>query len=183
MTMIIAFVVLSAGIFFFSRSSLRAPGSHGFYRFFGAECVAALVALNLEVWFANPLSWYQLISWFLLIVCIIPLVLGIRSLVSRGKPDARARKEPSLIAFEKTSMLVTSGIYRYIRHPMYSSLLLLTWGVFFKDPGWLGVILAAVATFFWFATAIADEQECIRFFGPQYQEYMKHTRRFLPFLF
>jgi len=55
--------------------------------------------------------------------------------------------------------LVTEGIYRYIRHPMYSSLLLLAWGVFFKSFSWAALVLVLVATLALFATAKAEEAE------------------------
>jgi protein-S-isoprenylcysteine O-methyltransferase Ste14 len=55
--------------------------------------------------------------------------------------------------------------------------------VFFKVPAWSGGLLALAATLFLVATARADEAECIRFFGSSYQEYMKHTKMFVPFLF
>ena len=178
-----AFLVVSAGLIYISRASLRAPRSHGFYRFFAWEFIVALFLLNVDVWFQTPFAWHQLVSWFLLLVCLVPLILGIRALTSRGKPVARREAEPQLHAFEKTSSLVTSGIYRYIRHPLYSSLLFLTWGIFFKVPTWLGLVLALAATLFLIATARADEAECICFFGTPYQEYMKRSKRFVPFLF
>jgi protein-S-isoprenylcysteine O-methyltransferase Ste14 len=179
---LIAFVVLSVGLIYISRGSLRSPRSHGFYRFFAWEFIVALFLLNIDVWFRAPWSWYQLISWFLLSVCIVPLVFGIRSLVARGKPVKQREAEPQLLAFEKTSTLVTTGIYHYIRHPLYSSLLFLTWGIFFKAPAGLGVLLALAATLFLVATARADEAECIRFFGSLYQAYMKQTKMFVPFV-
>ena len=178
-----AFVVVSAGIAYISRVSLRAPRSHGFYRFFAWEFIVALFILNIDVWFQSPFSWHQLISWFLLLVCIVPLMFGVRSLISQGKPSAYREMEPQLLAFEKTSSLVTTGIYHYIRHPLYSSLLFLTWGIFFKALTWLGVSLSFAATLFLIATAWADESECIRFFGQEYQVYMSRTKRFVPFLF
>jgi len=46
-----------------------------------------------------------------------------------------------------------------------------------------GTAMALVATTFLIATARADEAECIRFFGDEYQAYMKMTKRFIPFLF
>jgi len=179
----VAFVVLSVPIIYVSRASLRAPGSHGFYRFFAWEFILALVLLNIGVWFDDPFTWHQVISWVLLVVCCVPLALGVRSLISRGKPVKRREGDASLLAFEKTSTLVTTGIYHYIRHPLYSSLLILAWGVFFKDPSWLGGLLALAATLALFATAKADEAECTRFFGPAYQAYMQRTRMFVPFLF
>ncbi len=176
------FIILSAGLVYVSRSSLRAPRSHGFYRFFAWEFIVAIFLVNVDVWFHMPFSWHQLVSWFLLASCIIPLAFGIGSLVSQGKPVLHRESEPQLLAFEKTSSLVTTGVYHYIRHPLYSSLLLLTWGIFFKDPSWIGVLLAMIATVFLIATAKADEAECIRFFGPAYQVYMKQTKRFVPFV-
>jgi len=178
-----AFIVASAGIIYISRASLRVPRSHGFYRFFAWEFIVALFLVNVDVWFYAPFSWHQLVSWFLLLVSLVPLVFGVRSLVSQGKPVTHRELEPQLLAFEKTSSLVTTGIYHYIRHPLYSSLLFLTWGIFFKAPAWPGMLLALAATLFLVATARADEVECIRFFGPTYQDYMKRTKKFVPFLF
>jgi protein-S-isoprenylcysteine O-methyltransferase Ste14 len=180
---LIAFVVLSAGLAFISRASLRAPRSHGFYRFFAWEFIAASFFLNIDVWFLDPFSWHQLVSWFLLIVCLVPLAFGIRSLRDQGIPVTHRDAEPQLLAFEKTSTLVTTGIYHYIRHPLYSSLLLLTWGIFFKAPALPGMLLALVATLLLIATAKADEAECIHFFGPPYQAYMERTKMFVPFVF
>ena len=183
MVKLFIFVALSTGIIYISRASLRAPRSHGFYRFFAWEFIAALFLLNIDAWFQAPFAWHQLVSWFLLVVCIVPLALGIRALISQGRPIAHRELEPQLLAFEKTSSLVTTGIYHYIRHPLYSSLLLLAWGIFFKAITWPGMLLALAATVFLMATAWVDEAECIHFFGSTYQAYMKRTKRFVPFLF
>jgi protein-S-isoprenylcysteine O-methyltransferase Ste14 len=178
-----AFVVISACLIYISRASFNSPHSHGFYRFFAWEFILALFLLNLDVWFSQPFSAYQLVSWFLLILCLIPLASGVRSLNSQGHASNQRPDEAGLLSFEKTTVLVTSGIYRYIRHPLYSSLLFLAWGIFFKAPGWPGALLALAASLFLYATARADEAECIRYFGEPYREFMKHTRMFVPFLF
>lgn len=180
---IIAFIILSIPIIYISRASLKAPGSHGFYRFFAWEVMLALFLLNVQFWFHDPLSWQQVISWLLLFGSIVPVVLGVHTLREKGKPVERRAEEPQLLAFEKTTHLVTTGIYHYIRHPLYSSLFLLNWGIFFKQPGWAGLLLALAASLLLVATARADEAECTRFFGPAYQEYMKVTKMFLPYIF
>ena len=183
MVKLIAFAVLSVGLICISWSSLRKPLSHGFYRFFAWEFILALFIMNVNAWFRDPFSWHQLAAWFLLFASIIPLIFGVRSLASQGKQVKHRQTEPQLMDFEKTTNLVDTGIYHYIRHPLYSSLFLLTWGIFFKVPCWPGALLAIAATLFLFATAKADEAECIRFFGPAYESYMNQTKRFVPFLF
>ncbi len=180
---LITFVIATALLVYISRACLRQPNSHGFYRFFAWESILLLFLLNVEQWFIDPFSWHQLIAWGLLFVCLVPLFFGVRSLRRRGEATEERPGDPSLLAFEKTSALVTSGIYAYIRHPLYSSLLLLAWGIFFKAPSLPGGALVLVTTTFLVATAWADEQECMRFFGDEYQAYMQKTKRFIPFLF
>jgi protein-S-isoprenylcysteine O-methyltransferase Ste14 len=140
---LIAYAALSAVLIYISRASLRASHSHGFYRFFALEFITALYILNIDVWFLDPFSWNQLVSWFLLIVYLIPLAFGIRSLRAQGKPVVQRDSEPQLLAFEKTSTLVTTGIYHYIRHPLCSSLLLLAWGDLFQRSHLAGCIAGA----------------------------------------
>lgn len=180
---LVVFAVLTVILVYISRASLRTPRSHGFYRFFAWEIIVALVVRNIDLWFQDPWSWHQLLSWFLLILSFIPLVFGFSGLISRGKSVNQRESAPELLAFEKTTELVDSGIYRYIRHPLYCSLLLLAWGVFFKSPDLINALLTAAAAGFLFLTAKADEAECLRFFGSSYQEYMQRTRMFIPFVF
>jgi protein-S-isoprenylcysteine O-methyltransferase Ste14 len=176
------FVAASLPMVYISRSSLKKPGSHGFYRFFAWESILALVILNVDMWFVDPFSWHQLISWLLLLASIFLLIQGVRLLKALGQPDPR-RADEGLQPFEKTTRLVTTGIYGYIRHPLYSSLLFLTWGTFFKDINWAGAFLACISTIFLIATARADEAECLHYFGPDYEAYKEHTKMFIPFLF
>ncbi|MFZ5911249.1 MAG: methyltransferase family protein [Chloroflexota bacterium] len=179
----LVFTVASLALVYISRASLRQPRSHGFYRFFAWEAILALFLLNVDFWFRDPLSWQQLIAWTLLFASLLPLAFGVRSLRQRGQPAKERPGDPSLLAFEKTTALVTTGIYAYIRHPLYSSLLLLAWGIFFKDLSLPAGLLVLAASLFLYATARADERECLTYFGPAYQDYMRATRRFLPFLF
>lgn len=75
------------------------------------------------------------------------------------------------------------GAYKYIRHPLYSSLLFLAWGAFLKHLSWLGLILVVAASIFLFLTARSDESECLLHFGDAYRTYMRGTKRFVPFVF
>jgi protein-S-isoprenylcysteine O-methyltransferase Ste14 len=177
-----AFVLGSIILIVISWTSLHHPDSHGFYRFFAWEAILGLIVINAPEWFSHWLAWYQIISWILLLACIAPLALGIQSLRIRGKPNKEERPDSQLLAFERTTKLVTGGIYKYIRHPLYSSLLLLAWGAFFKAPTQTGITLALLAALFLNATAKADEAECVQTFGTEYQEYMQRTKMFIPFV-
>jgi protein-S-isoprenylcysteine O-methyltransferase Ste14 len=179
----IVFIVGSLLLIAISWKSLGNPHSHGFYRFFAWEAILGLFAINMNFWFDKPFAWNQMIAWTLLLLCLIPLAFGVHSLRTRGKPIERREGDATLLAFEKTTALVTSGIYHYIRHPLYSSLFLLTWGIFFKSLSLPAFALAVVAALFLVATAKADERECRQFFGTPYQAYMQKTKRFIPYLF
>jgi protein-S-isoprenylcysteine O-methyltransferase Ste14 len=178
----IVFVVASGALVYISRASLLGRRSHGFYRFFSWECLLVLFLVNVDVWFHTPFAPHQILSWLMLIVSMVLVIHGVALLRRIGKPD-ETRDDTPMIGFEKTTTLVTEGAYRYIRHPLYSSLFFLGWGIFFKDPSWLGGALAVAATGFLVATARIEEAENVRFFGPAYQEYIGHTRMFVPFLF
>lgn len=164
-----------------SRASLRQPRSHGFPRFLAWETILALLVLNGPVWFDDRYAAHQMVSWVLLQTSIAVLVAGLYMLRRVGKTD-QAREDDELFAFEKTSQLVTVGIFRYIRHPMYCSLLLLAWGIFFKQPGLLGLLLALAASLFLWLTALRDEEECLAYFGEDYRRYMQRSKRFIPFV-
>jgi protein-S-isoprenylcysteine O-methyltransferase Ste14 len=102
------------------------------------------------------------------------------------KKYARAgqeRNDPSLFGFENTSNLVTSGIFRYIRHPMYSSLLILAWGIAMKNPHLHALIIAGLTSVLLYLTVIMEEKEDIAYFGEDYRAYMKRSKRFIPWIF
>jgi cell division protein FtsW (lipid II flippase) len=105
------FVLASAGLINVSRAALRRPRAHSFYRFWAWEAIVALVALNAPVWFHAPLAWHQLLSWLLLFLSLVPLVLGLRQLRQARRAE-RERPEAGLLEFEKTTELVTTGVYR-----------------------------------------------------------------------
>ena len=153
--------------------SIRYKRYHGIVRFFAFESVFILVLLNAKVWFNNPFSPNQLISWVLLFLSIYVVVTGYLLLKRMGKPDNN---------FENTSRLVKSGIYRYIRHPLYLSIFLLGTGIMLKDPGKLQLILAAVNLVAVYFTARIEEGEMIAKFGEEYRTYMTESKMFIPFI-
>jgi protein-S-isoprenylcysteine O-methyltransferase Ste14 len=170
---LIVFILLSIGAILLSRHSLRDLRSHGFYRFFAFECIIGITLLNINLWFANPFSPFHILSWFLLLSSLVVVVLGFYALRKHGEPVG---------GVDATTRLVTSGIYRYIRHPLYGSLFLFAWGVFLKNPWLPALFLAVGASIFLYMTAKFEEKLTLHKFGEAYAEYMQRTKMIIPFV-
>ena len=178
---LIIILVGTIGIVWVSRSSLGEIQSHGFYRFFAWEIILIMFAVNVRYWFKEPFSIRQIIAWFLLIISLVLIFQGVQLFRKQGSIDLE-RDDPSLVGIEKTTELVTTGIYSYIRHPFYSSLLFLAWGIFFKQITWVMFFLGVTATQFLILTAKREEGENIEYFGEKYREYMEDTKMFIPYV-
>jgi protein-S-isoprenylcysteine O-methyltransferase Ste14 len=181
MERLIVFGILSVPVITISWRTLFKIKSHGFYRFFSWECIIWLFVTNYKFWFDNPFSINQIFSWIFLLFSGYLIITGVILMKKKGKPR-KERDVKALYEFEKTSELIDSGIFSYIRHPLYSSLLFLTWGIFLKNITDSLFVVALLSTVFLYLTAIFDEKECIKYFGDQYSEYMKRSKRFIPFI-
>lgn len=153
--------------------SLRQRRYHGIFRFISFECIILLVLLQYPVWFRDPFSWYQVSSWLLLLGSLLVAIFGFVLFYRHGKPSDQ---------MEETTRLITAGMYRYIRHPLYLSLILGGLGVMMKDPGWIPVLLAVLNILALYLTAKIEEGEMIRKFGREYAVYMQKTKLFIPYI-
>lgn len=181
----IVFITVTLVLAFISRNSLFKASvhgfAHGFYRFFAWECMLGLYVLNMHVWYDDPYSTRQIIAGTLFFCSLLLVLSSLALLHWMGKRDT-SRNDVPMLAFEKTTALVTKGIYRYIRHPMYGSLFLLCWGFFCKQPSLAGSVLAVIASLFLMATSRVEEKENLSYFGEAYSAYMKRTKMFVPFI-
>jgi len=131
----------------------------------------------------NRISWILWILAFLYSV-FLPLRLGtIWSYV--GLPIALV----GLVAFIMVIVSVvttpigekpiTTGIYRYSRHPMYVSQLVMLIGVGIAAASWLFLLLSIVYTGLGFIYAGSEERMCLEKYGDAYREYMERTPRWI----
>lgn len=164
------FILLSVLLVAFTLSR---PHRHRFPRLIAAESFLALVLLNARGWFEDPLSPRQLASWLFLTASLALAVHAFRLLHTVGAPKGD---------IESTSRLVTVGAYRYIRHPLYCTLLLGGNGVILKRFSALGFVLLLILIVAVFITAKVEEQEDLARFGEEYVAYSKTTRMFIPHL-
>ena len=91
-----------------------------------------------------------------------------------------AQTTPNPQALEKVSSLVTSGIYRYSRNPMYLGLVLILLGWAFYLSHFLAFVLLPVFILYMTRFQIQPEEQMMaRKFGKTYQAYLNKVRRWI----
>jgi protein-S-isoprenylcysteine O-methyltransferase Ste14 len=78
--------------------------------------------------------------------------------------------------------LVTSGPYNYVRHPIYTGVLLAILGsAFIAGPFWIVIFIVACGYFTY--SALREEKNMIAKFPDTYPAYKKRTKMLVPFIF
>lgn len=80
--------------------------------------------------------------------------------------------------------LISGGPYAFVRHPMYTSFMLMGLGQALLLSNWV----AGLAGLFGFAVLFflrvdKEERMMLEIFGPQYRDYMQRTKRLVPYLY
>ena len=167
-----------------SKDFLRRKIGAGFMRLYrlgyNIFSVISLVPVLWLMWvlpdqplFAVPVPWKYLmlagqgIAAFLLLYGVLQTdtlsFIGLRQLVG-----------PEL----KSGALVTSGLYRFVRHPLYSAGLLFLWLTPALSTNQLSVYLSA--TLYIFVGAYFEERKLLREYGAAYAEYKSVTPMIIP---
>lgn len=83
------------------------------------------------------------------------------------------------VVFQEGHKLVDTGPYRYVRHPIFTSFLMIALGLLLVNPA-LPTLLITLYAFWDFARAAGREEAllCEKLDG--YEAYMRRTGRFLP---
>ena len=90
----------------------------------------------------------------------------------------------STIQIQKDHELVKTGPYRYIRHPSYLGIIILSLGLGTALANWISLLLCIALPAIGLMRRIKfEEKELEQHFGKQYQDYRKNTWRVIPFIF
>ncbi|UCD05368.1 MAG: isoprenylcysteine carboxylmethyltransferase family protein [candidate division WOR-3 bacterium] len=85
---------------------------------------------------------------------------------------------------EKIEDLVTTGMFAHVRHPMYSSLILMVVGMTVATGVAIMILPALIVSLLTVLTALKEEEFLIKRFGDEYREYMARVpHRFIPRIF
>ena len=113
--------------------------------------------------------------WGLIIFCI-GFIVGVIALKAHPKNNFNIRPD-----IKENCTLITNGIYSYIRHPMYLSVILMG----------IGMAIFYNTVFKWIIFCLLFLTMLIKMFYEEtlwskdkcYKEYMKKTKRLIPFVF
>src|SRR5712692_11910542 len=100
-----------------------------------------------------------------------------------GIPDFRSVLLPGSSDLQD-HQLVERGPFRFVRHPMYTGLILVYVGIGWAAQSWAAVVLVSLATAIFGSYRIpVEEKALISEFGEQYISYSKRVKRLIPFIF
>lgn len=84
---------------------------------------------------------------------------------------------------EGKGKLVTNGIYAYIRHPQYTGFFLITLGMMMEWATLPLIVLYTLLLVLYVRLAKREEQDMVKEFGQEYDEYRSRTKMFIPYVF
>ena len=85
------------------------------------------------------------------------------------------------VAIRPTQTIYRSGLYRYLRHPSYSGLLIVFVAIALYERNWLAAAVVLLPTIAAVLYRIHVEEEALReAFGAEYAEYSRQTKRLIP---
>lgn len=87
------------------------------------------------------------------------------------------------LEIRKEHRLVTTGVYRLVRHPMYSSFFLLAVAQFLLLPNWFAGACGLVGVGLLYALRVRQEERMmLEHFGADYRDCMARTKRLIPWI-
>jgi protein-S-isoprenylcysteine O-methyltransferase Ste14 len=104
------------------------------------------------------------LSFLLHILFTVSVGRSIRSAVSSGEKPR----------------LITTGLYRFCRHPAYLALLCVALGIFLIVPNLISLILLVYTIVVTYGHSVEEEGKLLKMYGSEYENYRKKAGRFLP---
>lgn len=142
-----------------------------------------LLSLILYIVYPQALDWarMQLPLWLrslaaLIAILCVPLIFWVFRSIGNNISET--------VLTKSDHELVTQGPYRWVRHPLYASALLVLFSLSLVASNWFLLGYAVIALLaFRFLVIPAEEERLIDAFGEAYQEYQQHTGALMPKLF
>jgi protein-S-isoprenylcysteine O-methyltransferase Ste14 len=115
-------------------------------------------------------------TWWTTSMATSAIALGVWAIVSMGRKTVNVSP-----ALRPTARMIIRGPYRFVRHPMYTALALFCGAIMLSDLSLLAIELW-VALLIVLAIKTAYEEGMLKRRFPEYEQYAKRTKRYLPFI-
>jgi protein-S-isoprenylcysteine O-methyltransferase Ste14 len=145
--------------------------SIGILGMFASIIIYLLIPLFV-VWFHLPFP--ALIRWIgvLLLAGSIPLLVWIHRTLGRYyAPELKIQTE---------HLIISTGPYSRVRHPMYTTFILLTLGIILITANLFVTVFGLLIILMLYPISKHEESMLLDQFGDKYHDYMQRTGRFLP---
>jgi protein-S-isoprenylcysteine O-methyltransferase Ste14 len=88
------------------------------------------------------------------------------------------------VAVRPTQQVVQSGPYRFVRHPSYTGILIMLLGVGMVLANWASIVVILAGGLIGLLYRVrVEESALVEALGQPYVDYIRHTRRLVPFVF
>ena len=146
--------------------------------------ISIWIGIFLGYWLAHTEAWADT-SWHPVILFAVGIASMMIGVAFRFYAISILGKYFSMrLAIQPGQIVVQDGPYRWIRHPSYTGALITLFGVGLALGNWLSLIVILVAGFIGYSyRAMVEERTLLVALGDPYREYMKHTKRFIPFVY
>jgi len=154
-------------------------GTRGEWYLVAQEILGILVFLGPRTypgWPAWPSFMIQFASVSAKPILIAGTVLFVAGIISLGK------NLTPLPLPKQNAILVETGIYRFVRHPIYGGLILIMFGVALNVHGWL-TLLYVLLLCIGYELKSRKEEEWLQERFPGYATYKRRVARFIPFIY
>ena len=112
------------------------------------------------------------------------IIFGLALWVFRISHKELGRNWSITLEIREKHKLVCSGPYAIIRHPMYTSFLLIALGQALLLSNWVVGLAGLIGFAILFSLRVnKEERMMLENFGPQYSAYMERTKRIIPYLY
>ena len=129
-------------------------------------CIVGLYLNNYAIFGEGPITiTIQVIAALLMVWA--RLTFGVRSFHGTANPTAGG--------------LVTTGPYRYVRHPIYAAIIYFLWAGIAAHPSLVTVAVGVLATALTAVRIVAEERLLVTMY-PEYGAYARVTKRVVPFV-
>ena len=115
-----------------------------------------------------------------IVVILILMILGLMTAILARR--RLAGNWSGAVALKENHELITTGVYQYVRHPIYTGMLLMILGTALSY-GTLGACIGFLIILFGILSKLRQEEALMtKHFGKEYLSYRKRTKTLIPFI-